>query len=909
MAKKLLLIDGHSMLNRAFYGVPDFTDGKGRHTGAVYGFFNILFSVLDEESPDALAVAFDVHAPTFRHEKYEAYKGTRKPMPEELKEQVPLTQEVLAAMHVPCIMQAGLEADDVIGTLAKRAQTDGYDVVVLSGDRDLLQLADTAIRIRIPKTSKGKTEVFNYTPADVKEAYGVTPSEFIDVKALMGDTSDNIPGVPSIGEKTATKIIQDYGSIENAYAHADEIKPPRAAANLKEHYDLAVLSKDLATIRTDCDLPFAVADAGIRGLFTPEARALFQEMGIKTFLSRFDAAGAPASAAPAFAFRTVANAAEAEAFLKALPAGTLGLHLLEEDGVLYGAAVSTPDETVFLAADTRSSEPQQLSLFEEAPAPETPGALTPDRLKNALAAAVLHAAEVWCFSVKDTLHLLAPVWEKTGALPAGDDPLPVCLQDAHLAAYLLNPLKSEYTYGEIAQLYAGVTLPDRESIGPKGSLSAWKADQRAELASAAAFSARVSGAPLLKALAENGMDALYRDIDRPLIWPLYVMERNGIRVKKEELADYGDSLTAGIESLEKEIYALAGEEFNILSPKQLGEVLFDRLHLPSGKKTSRGYSTSADVLDKLAPDWPIVKKVLDYRGLTKLKSTYAVGLSAFIAPDGRIHGKFHQTVTATGRLSSADPNLQNIPVRTELGRALRKVFVPADGWVFIDADYSQIELRILAHMSGDDNLIAAYNQAEDIHAITASQVFHVPLEEVTPQLRRNAKAVNFGIVYGISAFGLSEDLSISRKEATDYIARYFAAYPGVKSFLDRLVANAKEKGYAETLYGRRRPMPELKSSNFMQRSFGERVAMNAPIQGTAADIIKIAMISVERRLRAEGLKARLVLQVHDELLIEAPPEEEAAVRRILKEEMSGAAALRVALEIGMESGKSWYECK
>lgn len=898
MPEKIVLIDGHSMLNRAFYGVPDLTNSQGVHTNAVYGFLNIMFRILEDEQPQYLAVAFDVHAPTFRHQMYDAYKGTRKPMPEELREQVPLLQDLLAAMQIPCLSQAGLEADDILGTMAKRAQADGLTAVIVSGDRDLLQLADTRIKIRIPKTSKGKTEIFDYYPEDVREAYGVTPTEFIDVKALMGDASDNIPGVPSIGEKTATKLIQTYGSIENAHAHAAEIKPPRAAAALTEHYDLAVMSKTLATICTDCDIAFTRESTRIRNFYTPEAFALIKQLGFKSLLARFEAEDSQQQRDLTW---RVADSAEAAAdfFRTASASSVLGMELAaapaEWEVRLLAAAVATPEEIVFLPVNDSISE---------------------EWLRSALAALAASASSLWVPELKNALAVLMPGFASIGFPPVGPNrkeyrkgELPDNLYDLHLAAYLLNPLNSDYTYDEIAASYLNRTLPGLADIAAKKPVEALDSEQLARYLCSAAYAACNAGPVLLSRLEEAGMLTLYQTIDLPLTYSLYTMEHNGIRVQRDELVQYGESLTEGIETLEQEIYDLTGETFNILSPKQLGEVLFEKLHYPYAKKTKTGYSTSADVLEKLADTYPVVRKILDYRQITKLKSTYAVGLAPFIRSDGRIHGKFHQTITATGRLSSADPNLQNIPVRMELGRAIRKVFVPQEDWIFVDADYSQIELRILAHMSGDESLIDAYRQAQDIHAITASQVFHVPLEQVTPQLRRNAKAVNFGIVYGISAFGLSEDLSISRKEANEYIERYFATYPKVKQFLDGLVASAKETGYSVTMFGRRRPVPELKSANFMQRSFGERVAMNAPIQGSAADIIKIAMTRVDNRLRAEGLQARLVLQVHDELLIEAPRSEEAAVRAILSEEMSGAANLRVPLEIGISSGRSWFETK
>ena len=903
--EKLVLIDGHSILNRAYYGVPDLTNSEGLHTNAVYGFLNILFKILEEEQASYLAVAFDLKEPTFRHKMYGDYKGTRKPMPQELVEQVPLMKEVLGSMGVPILTLPGYEADDVLGTVAKRCQKDGLEVAVVSGDRDLLQLADDHIKIRIPKTSRGKTEVFDYYPRDVKEQYGVTPEEFIDVKALMGDASDNIPGVPSIGEKTATAIISDYHSIENAYDHLDEIRPPRAQKALREHFDLAKLSKELATICTDSPVEFALEDSKIGDLYTDEAYQQMKRLGFKSLLGRFESSRGRGQMPVCLRLRT---RAEWEACRKkAESAQRLGLALAPApepeqltlfdpaflgqeaekssgSGRIAGLALALEDgETVFL---TPEGDVTGEWLAEQA------RLLVGEVQKR-------EGASVWVLDLKEQLPLLS--------IPE-DGPV----YDGAVAAYLLNPLKDSYGYDDLGADYLGLTLPSKsELLGKAGLGQELKAgnEKAGECLCYMAFTA-VKTAPLLEEeLEKTGMDRLYREIEMPLIYSLFHMEQAGVKVERAALKEYGNRLKVQIDQVEAEIFQETGKRFNINSPKQLGEILFGEMKLPGGKKTKTGYSTAADVLEKLADDHPVVQKILDYRQLTKLYSTYAEGLAAYIGPDGRIHGKFNQTITATGRISSTEPNLQNIPVRMELGREIRKVFVPAEGCQFIDADYSQIELRILAHMSGDERLIEAYRSAQDIHAITASQVFHTPLDQVTPLQRRNAKAVNFGIVYGISAFGLSEDLSISRKEAMEYIDQYFHTYPGVKTFLDGLVKQGKEQGYVTTLYGRRRPIPELKSSNFMQRQFGERVAMNSPIQGTAADIMKIAMIRVDRRLKAEGYKARIVLQIHDELLVESPKEETSRVKALLEEEMKGAAHLKVALEVEAKTGDSWFAAK
>lgn len=882
MSEKIVLIDGHSILNRAFYGLPDLTNSEGLHTNAVYGFLNILFRTLEEEQPQYLAVAFDVHAPTFRHQMYADYKGTRKPMPSELREQVPMLKEVLRAMDIELVEKAGYEADDILGTLAERCEKKGMEVTVVSGDRDILQLASDRIMIRMPKTVRGKTTIENYHAKEVLERYQVEPKQIIELKALMGDTSDNIPGIPGVGEKTATKLIVEYGSIENAYVHVEEIRPNKAKESLKNNYDLAVMSKKLATIDTNAPVECDLEHAKIRNLYTEEAYEMFRRLDFKNLLGRFDSAAVKEQ--DSLFIRVETDLEEAEALLKqAAVQPAVGLELLE----------STAHEILGLAvAWEKDGEPEVCYI----PASET---VTVGFLKEKTEELFAAVEKVCVMDIKKLLKNVKNI-------------RPEQVFDAGIAAYLLNPLKNTYTYDDLAKEYLQVYLPSTEEIFDTAKLpdlSAVSDELAGCYAGNMAYAVYRVREIMEQRLEAEGMSRLYQAIEIPLAFTLADMEEAGIRVEAEELKAYGERLQVRIGELEEKIYQEAGETFNINSPKQLGVILFEKLQLPGGRKTKSGYSTAADVLEKLAPDHPIVSDILEYRQLAKLKSTYADGLSAFIGPDGRIHSTFNQTITATGRISSTEPNLQNIPVRMELGRLIRKVFLPADGCVFIDADYSQIELRVLAHMSGDEKLIAAYRQAEDIHRITASEVFHVPFDEVTPLQRRNAKAVNFGIVYGISSFGLSQDLSISRKEAQQYIEKYFETYPGIKGFLDGCVEQAKEQGYSVTMFGRRRPVPELKSSNFMQRSFGERVAMNAPIQGTAADIIKIAMIRVNERLKREQLRARLLLQVHDELLIEAPLEEVDQVQRILEEEMTHAADLKVKLEIDMHTGNSWYEAK
>ena len=871
MSSKIVLIDGHSILNRAFYGLPDLTNAEGLHTNAIYGFLTIMFKLLEEEKPEYLTVAFDVHAPTFRHKMYAEYKGTRKPRADELRQQVPVIKEVLHAMGVKTIECAGLEADDLIGTLSNRCENEGMEVTVISGDRDLLQLATEHVKIRIPKTKQGKTEIEDYYAKDVEERYQVTPKEFIDLKALMGDTADNIPGVPSIGEKTATKIITQYHSIEEAHEHVDELKPPRASKALSEHWDLAVLSKELATINVKADFPYELSEAKLGNLYTEEAYIFFQKLEFKNLLSRFDVS-APANKVED-GFKIITSKSEAEkVFVQAEEASTIGAVIFKD---LENVLPLFADQAGLGGIGLCFSKEESYCIKVEKD-------ITGEWLLKKLPDVAEKAETYAMFHLKESMEQVT-IRNQANCF------------DVSVAAYLLNPLKNNYTWEDVAREHLGLMIDEKIDQDMKACYESYVNYASVEV--------------LRQKLRDTKMDTLFRDIEMPLVFTLFDMEQNGIRVEADALKQYGDQLAGKIAELEKEIYEEAGETFNINSPKQLGVVLFENMKLPGGRKTKTGYSTAADVLEKLAPEHPVVAKILEYRQYTKLKSTYADGLANYIQDDGRIHGKFNQTITATGRISSTEPNLQNIPVRMELGRLIRKVFIPEEGYRFVDADYSQIELRVLAHCSGDEHLIQAYKEQSDIHRITASQVFHIPFDEVTPQQRRNAKAVNFGIVYGISSFGLSQDLSITRKEAAKYIDDYFATYPGIKTFLDHAVTHAKEEGYVVTLFGRRRPVPELSSSNFMQRSFGERVAMNSPIQGAAADIIKIAMIRVNQRLKDQKMKSRLVLQVHDELLIEAYEPELDEVQNILKEEMEHAAELKVPLEIDMHTGDNWYEAK
>lgn len=908
MSKKLVLMDGHSILNRAFFGLPDLTNAEGLHTNAVYGFLNIMFKILEEEQPDYLTVAFDVHAPTFRHKMFDAYKGTRAPMDDALRQQVPLIKEMLQAMGVCTIEMEGYEADDLLGTLAGMGEREGMEVSVISGDRDLLQLATEHVRIRIPKTKRTGTEIEDYYAADVKERYQVTPKEFIDVKALMGDTADNIPGVPGIGEKTATALIVQYGSIEQVHAHAPEVKPPRASKNIVEYWDQAVMSKELATIITDVPVEYAFAQAklsSVADLYTEDAYLLCKRLEFKNLLGRFQV-DAPKNNVQEH-FKLLRTKKEAERFWSQVGDSPLAFMIIGNDkkepmGQLSLFDMDTRPRNTF-AAMAAAYSGEDICLFV------TGEELTASYLTEKLLAS--GSRTLIAPDVKPALKYL----DLTSGRPAAENWEHYLEKrgrffDRTVATYLLNPLKGDYPYDDLAKNYLSLYVPTKmDFLGKKSPEEMLTEDVQAVMNYACyeVYTALMTAPVLQKQLEETGMDRLMREIEMPLVFVLSDMEKEGICMDAGALAAYGQKLSVSIGELEQKIYEEAGETFNINSPKQLGVILFEKLSLPNGKKTKTGFSTSAEVLEKLAPEYPIVSDILEYRKLTKLKSTYADGLSGFVDETGKIHTTFNQTITATGRLSSTDPNLQNIPIRMELGKLIRKVFHPMEGDLFVDSDYSQIELRLLAHMSGDEQLIEAFRENQDIHRSTASKVFHVPFEEVTELQRRNAKAVNFGIVYGISAYGLSQDLNISQKEAQSFIDSYFETYPKIKEFLDRTVAQAKETGISRTLYGRIRPIPELSSGNYMQRQFGERVAMNAPIQGTAADIIKIAMIRVHDRLLRENFKSRLILQVHDELLIETAQEEKEAVIALLEEEMRGAAELSVELAVGTACGMDWYE--
>ena len=847
---KLMILDGNSIINRAFYGIRMLNAPDGTPTNAVYGFLSTFRRVFDLAQPQAVCVAFDVHAPTFRHEQYALYKAQRKPMPEELAVQMPLLKQTLDYMGVRRLELAGWEADDLLGTVARRCEAAGWTCDVVTGDKDSLQLITDSTHVFNVKTRMGQTDTIEYTPERFREEYGFDPIRMIDLKALMGDSSDNIPGVPGIGEKTAKDLLVRFGTVADIYRDLDALDiKPGVRKKLTEGRESAELSFDLATIRTDAPIDFALESAVWDHDYRPELydwfrRLNFTSLSEKWGLQPADGVSAPSSALPSV---DVADSAALRALEQAVTAAPC-VAVLAPDGL----------DTLTLCDGKACYALSWAQLGDDYNA----------FLRLLFSARVRKAGH----NIKDLMRALL------------DEGLPTdgFVFDTALAAYLLDATAGSYDLPRLAQTYLGEELPDVQSVWALQPVLHEKMDAQAML-------------------------PLYTDVELPLCPVLARMEQAGFLVDRKALYDFGESLTSSIEQLQQSIWALAGEPFNIQSPKQLGNVLFERLMLPAGKKTKTGWSTNAAVLDKLRGKHPIIEQILDYRTLTKLKSTYADGLLKEISADGRIHTNFQMTVTATGRLSSTEPNLQNIPVRRELGAQIRKMFVASPGKVLVDADYSQIELRLLAHIANDETMIAAFRSGEDIHAVTASQVFGVPLAEVTPLQRSHAKAVNFGIVYGISAFSLAQDIGVFQNEAKAYMDSYFAKYHGVRTYMTRVVEQAKADGYVTTLFGRRRDLPELKSSNFNLRSFGERVALNMPIQGTAADIIKAAMVRVDARMRAEHLQARLLLQVHDELIVECPAEEAETVRAILTEEMEHVVDYRVPLLVDAKIGASWAE--
>ena len=887
--KKLMLLDGNSLVNRAFYGVRPLNAPDGTPTNAVYGFLAILQKLLEDEDPDALAVAFDRKEPTFRHKHSDAYKATRKPMPEELAVQMPLLKEVLDAMGVYRCELPGWEADDLLGTLSRRGAEAGTECVVVTGDKDALQLIGDAVRVLNVKTRMGQTETVDYTTEKFREEYGFDPPKMVDLKALMGDSSDNIPGVPGVGEKTALELLRRFGSLDGVYENLnDESIKKGVRAKLEAGRDSAYDSDWLATIDRNAPLEAELADMVRPAAYGGKLYDVFRRLGFLKFIEKWglkpEAEAAPA--APVFE-------------------GTVTSVIPEGEAELLRALQDIGDRTAYYAGDTARREfvlhytPSDTEGAAVCLSPEVYGGDYPAALRLLFAPAIRKAGH----DVKNLQRALLAL-----DVDAGEN----WVFDAALAAYLLDSTAAGYELERLCPAYVGFTpyAPEDDEDGQMTlSLDAEGeklrfARRMAALASRAAAVEALEAA-LLPKLRENGMEELFTTIEMPLCAVLAGMEHRGFLADREALRAFGESLVGRIDELQRSVWDAAGEEFNINSPKQLGTVLFEKLGLPGGKKTKTGWSTNADTLEKLRFA-PIVRDVLEYRELTKLKSTYADGLLKVIGPDGRIHTNFQMTVTATGRLSSTEPNLQNIPVRRELGAGLRRMFAAGEGNVLVDADYSQIELRLLAHISGDENMRAAFLSGEDVHRVTASQVFSIPLEEVTAEERRRAKAVNFGIVYGISAFSLSQDIGVSVAEAKAYMDAYLTRFHGVRDYQKNIVEQAKADGYVSTLFGRRRYLPELKG-NFTMRSFGERVALNMPIQGTAADVIKLAMVNVERRLRAEGLAAKLILQVHDELIVECPEAEKEKAAALLQEEMENAVHYSVPLVAEAKWGKTWAE--
>lgn len=878
---KLMVLDGNSILNRAYYGIRPLSTREGLYTHAVYGFITTLQRLLDEENPEALCVTFDRREPTFRHRADADYKAQRKPMPPELAMQLPVMKQVLSAMSVPCYELAGYEADDLIGTISRKCQAAGWDCVIVTGDKDSLQLITDRTKVKLVSTRMGQTTTKDMTPETFREQYGFDPIHMIDLKALMGDTSDNIPGVPGVGEKTAMALVQEYGTIDEIYRLLPDLHAkPAAIRKLTEGEESARHSYWLATIVTDAPLDFDPAE-NLRRPFRPELYDLFLRLEFQKLIDKYhlrphqETAEKPEVTATVVPIRTEDQARDLLAQWRQAESVTVyAMPDLSALSVRWDAGENASWAAELWTGDYQGDWQALLAALFAADIPK-----------------VSH-------NVKDLMRTLLDA-----GLPAEG-----FVFDTALAAYLLDATAGKYDLPRLFVAYFNQELPkpvhlEPDAFSPLG-------DQAAAWASLHSYGAAIEAlhGVLLPRLREQGMEKLYFDVELPLCRVLADMERSGFLVDGGALARFGRELSDTIDRLEQRIYAAAGQQFNINSPKQLGKVLFEDLGLPHGKKTKTGWSTNADVLEKLK-DHPLVADVLTYRQYAKLKSTYADGLLKVIDPDGRIRTSFQMTVTATGRLSSTEPNLQNIPTRTELGSKMREMFVAAPGHVLVDADYSQIELRLLAHISGDTAMQQAFLSGEDFHTVTAARVFHVPQDQVTHQMRSRAKAVNFGIVYGISAFSLSQDIGVTVQEAKEYMDRYFATYTGVRQYMEQVVSQARERGYVETLWHRRRALPELKSSNFNMRSFGERVALNMPIQGTAADIIKLAMVRVHRRLAAEGLAARLIMQVHDELIVECPEEEAPRVEALLQQEMQGVAELSVPLLAEAHTGRNWLAAK
>ena len=885
---KLMVLDGNSIINRAFYGVKPLTTRDGLYTNAIFGFLNMLQRFTDEEQPEALCVAFDRKEPTFRHEADANYKATRKGMPDELAQQMPVMKQVLCAMSIPCYEMVGYEADDLLGTISRRCEKRGWECVIVTGDRDSLQLITDRTRVKLVTSRMGQTSTADMTPALFREQYGFDPIHMIDLKALMGDSSDNIPGVPGIGEKTATALVQRYGSIDALYAAMPEVEAkPAALRKLAEGEESARRSYWLATIVTDAPLEFDPDDA-LRQPYKPELYDLFVKLEFTKLIKKYGLTpSAPAPEPMAVTHDQDYTATVETPETDADAARLLALWRKAPHVAVYGLA-----DLSVLAVACNIDDHNSLTVILRS---DRFGGDWADLLRGLFSGDIAKAAH----NVKDLIRVLLE-----RGLPAEG-----FIFDTALAGYLLDATAGGYDLQRLFVAYCGAELPAPAHLA-KDAFSPLS-DTAAEEAALCSYTSAVAALyeVLPPKLEELGMTALLHEMELPLCRVLAEMELAGFRIDGAALAQFGEDLQQRIVTLEQAIYDMAGEEFNINSPKQLGAILFDKLQLPHGKKTKTGWSTNAEVLEKLRYEAPIVDKVLEYRQYAKLRSTYADGLLRAVSPDGRVRTSFQMTVTATGRLSSTEPNLQNIPTRTELGSEIRRLFIAGDGNVLVDADYSQIELRLLAHMAGDEAMQQAFLSGADFHTVTAAKVFHVPEAEVTHQMRSRAKAVNFGIVYGMSAFSLSQDIRVTVAEAKGYMERYFATYPGVKQYMTDIVEKAKEQGYVETLYHRRRALPELKSSNFIQRSFGERVALNMPIQGTAADIMKLAMLRVYDRLRREDLQARLIMQVHDELIVECPEAEQETVEKLLRQEMEQVAALAVPLTAEAHSGKNWLDAK
>ena len=877
---KLMVLDGNSIINRSFYGIRPLTTRDGLYTHAVYGFLTTLQRLLDEEKPEGLCVTFDRREPTFRHEADADYKATRHAMPEELAVQMPVLKQVLDAMDIPRYELVGFEADDLIGTISRRCEAAGWDCVIVTGDKDSLQLVTEHTKVKLVSTRMGQTTTKDMTPGTFREQYGFDPIHMIDLKALMGDTSDNIPGVPGVGEKTAMALVQRYGSIDEIYRLLPDIEAkPAAIRKLQAGEDAARHSYWLATIVTDAPLAFDPAE-NVRRPFRPELYDLLLKLEFQKLIDRYGLRPAaqteekPDCTATAEELLTAAQAEEFLALWRA--ADCVAVYALPDLSALaVECEAADGSRAAELYADRYEGDWQALLT-----------ALFSGDIKKA------------AHNVKDLM----------AALLAQGLPIEGFVFDTALAAYLLDATAGSYDLQRLFVAYYNEELPRPVHLEPDAF--SMLGDRAAAAAALLSYTAAVAALreTLEPKLRELELEPLYYDVELPLCAVLARMEQRGFLIDRAALAQFGETLQTSITQLEQQIYAAAGAPFNINSPKQLGKVLFEDMQLPHGKKTKTGWSTNADVLDKLR-GVPIVADVLQYRQYAKLKSTYADGLLKAVSPDGRIRTSFQMTVTATGRLSSTEPNLQNIPTRTELGSQMRRMFVAAPGNVLVDADYSQIELRLLAHISGDEAMCRAFRSGEDFHTLTAARVFHVEPQDVTPEMRRRAKAVNFGVVYGISPFSLSQDIGVTVAEAKEYMERYFQTYTGVRAYMDRIVEQARADGYVETLMHRRRALPELKSSNHNLRAFGVRVALNMPIQGTAADLMKLAMVRVERRLADEGLAAQLIMQVHDELIVECPEDEAARVQALLEEEMSGVMTLAVPLPAEAHCGKNWLTAK